>query len=78
MEALKALQEQVEYLISVIKELNDPFIYNYIDENMPEWARESVQAAVDANVLVGDKDNGWGLTYEDLKHITWMHRAGVF
>ena len=45
---------------------------------MPEWARESVQAAVDANVLVGDKDNGWGLTYEDLKHLTWLHRAGVF
>ena len=78
MEQLKALQEQVEHLTKLIKELAKPDIYDYIDENMPEWARESVQAAVDANVLVGDKDNDWGLTYEDLKHITWMHRAGVF
>lgn len=26
-------------------------IYNYIDENMPEWARESVQWALDNNIL---------------------------
>lgn len=78
MEQLKALQEQVEHLTKLIKELAKPDIYDYIDENMPEWARESVQAAVDANVLVGDQDNGWGLTYEDLKVLTWMHRAGIF
>lgn len=78
MEQLKALQEQVEHLTKLIKELAKPDIYDYIDENMPEWARESVQAAVDANVLVGDQDNGWGLTYEDLKVLTWMHRTGIF
>ena len=34
---------------------------------MPEWARKPVQAAVDKGILKGDKENGWGLTYEDLK-----------
>ena len=51
---------------------------DYIDENMPEWARKPVQAAVDKGILKGDKENGWGLTYEDLKVLTWMHRAGIF
>ena len=39
MEQLKALQEQVEHLTKLIKELAKPDIYDYIDENMPEWAR---------------------------------------
>ena len=62
----------------LIKELAKPDIYDYIDENMPEWARKPVQAAVDKGILKGDKENGWGLTYEDLKVLTWMHRAGIF
>lgn len=78
MEQLKALQEQVEHLTKLIKELAKPDIYDYIDENMPEWARKPVQAAVDKCILKGDKENGWGLTYEDLKVLTWMHRAGIF
>ena len=40
MEQLKALQEQVEHLTKLIKELAKPDIYDYIDENMPEWARK--------------------------------------
>ena len=78
MEQLKALQEQVEHLTKLIKELAKPDIYDYIDENMPEWARKPVQAAVDKGILKGDKANGWGLTYEDLKVLTWMHRTGIF
>ena len=73
MEQLKALQEQVEHLTKLIKELAKPDIYDYIDENMPEWARKPVQAAVDKGILKGDKE-----TYEDLKVLTWMHRAGIF
>ena len=33
MEQLKALQEQVEHLTKLIKELAKPDIYDYIDEN---------------------------------------------
>ena len=61
---------------SVIKELNDPFIYNYIDENMPEWARKSVQKAVDKGVLSGT-DEGWNLKYDDLRVIVWLDRLGL-
>ena len=51
MEQLKALQEQVEHLTKLIKELAKPDIYDYIVENMPEWARKPVQAAVDKGIL---------------------------
>ena len=77
MEELNALKQEVADLRSLIEELGNPMIYNYIDENMPEWAHESVQAAIDAGVLKGD-DSGLNLDYQDLRHLTMLHRAGVF
>ncbi len=49
-------------------------IYNYIDDNMPQWAREAVQWAVDNQILAGD-GNGLNLDDDDLRHIVWIYRA---
>ena len=73
------------FVNSVKKILNDPqtsageeedvpkMIYNYIDKNMPEWARPSVQWAVDSGILVGTGE-GLGLDDKDLKILCWMYR----
>ena len=71
------LKASIDNLGAVVNALANPMIYNYIDDNMPEWARASVQAAVDAGVLAGT-GGGWDLTYNDLKTLTWMHRSGAF
>ena len=49
-------------------------IYNYVDENMPEWARESVQWAVDSGIVRGD-GNGLNLDDRDLQYLVWLHRT---
>lgn len=77
MEELEKLRATVEQLTAIVNELANPFIYNYIDENMPEWAREAVQAAVDKGAIQGD-GGGLGLDYKDLRHITMLHRMGLF
>ena len=48
-------------------------IYNYIDNNMPKWARGAVKWAVDNNILKGDGD-GLNLDENDLRYIVWMYR----
>lgn len=48
-------------------------IYNYIDQNMPAWARASVQWAVDSGILAGTGE-GLGLDDKDLKVLCWLHR----
>ena len=37
-------------------------VYNYIDKNIPEWAKEDVQWAKDRNIIVGDDKGELGLT----------------
>lgn len=53
--------------------LKQPMVYNYIDENMPEWARGAVQWCVDNGVILGTGD-GLGLDDKDLKWCTIIFR----
>ena len=48
MDKLKELQDKVSELEAKIEEIGKPeMIYNYIDDNMPEWSREAVKYFVD-------------------------------
>ena len=71
------LKQDLTNLTAIVSELAHPMIYNCIDDNMPSWAHEAVQAAVDAGVLSGSGE-GWSLTFTDLKTLVWMHRLGLF
>lgn len=42
-------------------------IYNYIDENMPEWARPTIQEIVTKGFLKGDSEGKLGLDDKDLR-----------
>ena len=67
------LTETVKILATELSNLNHPMIYNYIDNNMPEWAREAVSWAVENGILNGD-ENGLNLDDKDLRFITMMYR----
>lgn len=61
MEELKKLEERV----AALEESTKPeMCYNYIDSNMPEWARESVQWLVDNGLIEG---TGEGLNLSSTK-----------
>lgn len=70
MDELKKLEERV-------KKLETPMIYNYIDKNMPAWARPTIQKLVDKGFLQGD-ENGLGLTDELLRILVINDRAGLY
>ena len=79
MEELEKLKQEVKNLRELVDELANPFIYNYVDDNMPSWAREPVRAAVRRGCVDGeDLEGNLGFDYKDLRHITILHRAGVF
>ena len=69
----KAIDESLSNLYEIVKAIKKPMIYNYIDENMPEWAREGVQWCVDNGIITGTGD-GLGLDDKDLKYCTMIMR----
>ena len=55
----------------------DTYIYNYIDDNMPNWAKPTIKKLVDKGVLVGD-DNGLNLNKIMMRILVVLDRIGIF
>lgn len=62
-----------ELASAVSKLQKDDMIYNYIDDNMPDWAREGVRFCLEKGIIEGDGD-GLGLDKKDLKYCTIIMR----
>ena len=69
--------EQYGELCARLDKLEHKMIYNYIDGNLPGWARPTVQKLADAGILQGD-GAGLGLTDDMLRILTILDRAGAF
>lgn len=78
MEELKALQETVSKLNDRVYELEKQnAIYNYIDENMPEFAKPTISKLCAKGILKGD-ENGLNLNYVMMRILVLLDRVGVF
>ena len=83
---LKELIEKQAAEIADLKNINKQLvnvvqttmIYDYVDDNMPDWARPAVQAAMDCGALVGDEQGRLGLSYKDLRTIVREYRCGLY
>lgn len=90
MDELNALKQQVNDLVSIINKVGFetaknqldvnmliPNVYNYIDDNMPEWAKPTIQKLTDNGILKGTED-GLGLTDDMLRILVILDRAKIF
>ncbi len=68
---------QYEELKSEIDGLK-PMIYDYMDDNMPEWAKPTVQKLMDKHILVGDDKGRLGLTMDMLRIFVANDRAKLY
>ena len=83
---LKELIEKQAAEIADLKNINKQLvnvvqttmIYNYVDDNMPSWARPAVQAAMDCGAVQGDEQGRLGLSYKDLRAIVREYRCGLY
>ena len=72
------LRIAIDKLGDRITKLENPMIYNYIDKNMPEWARPTIQKLVGKGILLGNRNGELGLTDNDLKQFVVNDRAGIY
>ena len=76
--AINDLVTRIDELEQRINRLENPMIYNYIDNNMPEWARPTIQKLSAKGYLKGNDQGELGLTDEMLKLFVINDRAGVY
>lgn len=55
-----------------------PMIYDYMDDNMPSWAKPTIQKLMDKSILVGDEQGRLGLTMDMIKVFVINDRAGLY
>ena len=72
------LKAKIAELKAAVDELKGKMIYNYVDKNMPSWARPTVQKMMDKGFLKGDENGCLGLTDELLRVFVINDRAGVY
>ena len=77
MNELNALKTEVETLTKEVNNLKNKMVYNYIDDNLPCFARATVEKLVSKGYLKGD-ENGLNLTDELLRILVINDRAGVY
>ena len=69
---LKIINQQ---LVNVVQ---STMVYDYVDDNMPDWARTAVQAAMDCGAVQGDEKGCLGLSYKELRAICREYRCGMY
>ncbi|MCC8067704.1 MAG: CHAP domain-containing protein [Clostridiales bacterium] len=69
---------QYEELNERVNALENKMIYNYVDENMPDWAIPTVQKLMNKGLLQGDEHGLLGLTDELLRVLVVNDRAGLY
>ena len=68
---------QYEELKQEIAEVK-PMVYDYMDSNMPEWAKPTIQKLMDKDLLQGDEKGRLGLTMDMIKMCVIHDRAGLY
>lgn len=72
------LKVEISALKSEVDKLNSKMIYNYVDDNMPDWAKPTIQKMMDKELLQGDENGALGLTDELLRVFVTNDRAGLY
>ena len=78
-EAQDDIINQVGQDIAYINATLESFpVYDYIDDNMPDWARPTITKLVSKGFLQGDENGKLGLTEDLMRMLVINDRAGVY
>lgn len=77
-ETLTKTVQDLTKRVQALEEKNNEFIYAWVDENMPEWARPTITKLMDAGALKGDEEGKLNLKYDMLRTLVILDRTGAF
>lgn len=78
MEELKRIQNDIKEIKEDIKGIKNTPIYNYVDDNMPAWAKPTIVKLKNKGYLQGDVEGKLNLDENMLRMLVINDRAGVY
>ena len=77
-ELKNTITTQQETINRILAVLESTFIYNWVDDNMPDWAKDAVTAAIKSGGVEGNEKGELNLSYKDLRNIVREYRQGLY
>lgn len=78
MSQYEELKSMISKLSDQVGKIGNPMIYNYVDKNMPEYARATIQKLMNKGYLKGDSSGKLNLTDDMLRILVILDRSGSF
>ena len=72
------LKKMIGDITAEVEKFKEPMIYNYIDVNMPAWARPTIDKLYTKGLLKGDENGCLNLDTSMLRILVILDRSGVF
>lgn len=72
------LKNMIGNLATEVAKLKNPMVYNYIDKNMPDWARPTIDKLYNKGFLKGDENGCLNLDISMLRILVILDRSGTF
>ena len=64
--------------VEALEKKTDKFIYAWVDDNMPEWAKPTVTKLMEKGYLKGDEEGKLNLDENILRMLVINDRAGLY
>lgn len=77
-EIINTMGAEIDELKQRVCALENPMIWNYIDDNMPEWAKPTIKKLAQNGALKGDEEGELGLTYDLMRQLVINDRMGLY
>ena len=64
--------------VEALEKKTDKFIYAWVDDNMPDWAKPTVTKLMNKGILQGDEEGKLNLDENMLRMLVINDRAGLY
>ena len=72
------LKQEIADVKAAVDKINSKMIYNYVDSNMPDWAKPTVKKLVKNGALQGNEKGELMLTDDLIRTLVIIDRAGLW
>lgn len=72
------IMARIDNIEERLSSVENTMIYNYMDDNMPSWAKPTIQKLMDRGIISGTDDNELGLTMDIIRTLVIIDKTDGF